>query len=144
MPNDYYDVLGVKKDASLDEIRSAYRKLAMKYHPDKNPGNKEAEQKFKEASEAYEVLSDPQKRGQYDRFGFEGLRSTGFTGFRDVRDIFESDWFSDIFSDSLFGGGIFESFFGGGGRRGCARGRPDHDPPVVHRAQERPGSRKGL
>jgi len=122
MPRDYYEILGVGKSASLDEIKSAYRKLAMKFHPDKNPGNKDAEQKFKEASEAYEVLSDPEKRRRYDQFGFEGLRSTGFTGFRDVRDIFESDWFSDLFGEAVFGGGIFDSFFGGRTRTARRRG----------------------
>ena len=123
MPRDYYEILGVGKDASADEIKSAYRKLAMKYHPDKNPGNKEAEKKFKEASEAYEVLSDPEKKKQYDQFGFEGLRRSGFEGFRDIHDIFESSRFSDIFGD-LFGGGgsVFESFFGGPRRQGERRG----------------------
>jgi len=124
MQRDYYEVLGLKKGASLEEIKSAYRKLAMKYHPDKNPGNKQAEEKFKEISEAYEVLSDPQKRGAYDQFGFEGVRSTGFTGFRDIHDIFETSWFSDLFGDSFFGGGIFESLFGGG-RGGRLRRGPN-------------------
>lgn len=111
---DYYEVLGVPKTASDAEIKSAYRKLAKKYHPDANPGDAEAEQKFKEASEAYAILSDSQKRQQYDQFGhaaFEG--GAGGSGGFDFNDFD----FSDIFSD-LFGGG-FGGFggFGGGGRR---------------------------
>ncbi len=103
---DYYEILGVPRDASLEEIKKAYRKLAMKYHPDRNPGNKEAEEKFKEISEAYAVLSDPQKRAQYDQFGHAGLEDMGFRGFTDFRDVFSSDIFRD-FAD------IFESFFRG-------------------------------
>ena len=74
---DYYEVLGVEKGASEDEIKKAYRKIAIKYHPDRNPGNKEAEEKFKEAAEAYDVLHDPQKRQQYDQFGFSGPGGAG-------------------------------------------------------------------
>ncbi len=122
---DYYEVLGVQKGASDDEIKKAYKKLAIKYHPDRNPGDKNAEDKFKEAAEAYEVLHDPQKRQQYDQFGFEILG--GATGFgngqgMDMNDIFSH--FSDIFEEMGFGGGRgfggFSSFgggFGGGGRR---------------------------
>jgi molecular chaperone DnaJ len=77
---DYYEVLGVGREASEEEIKKAYRKLALKYHPDRNPGDKGAEEKFKEATEAYEVLRDPQKRSQYDRFGHSGLKG-GFQGF---------------------------------------------------------------
>ena len=107
---DYYEVLGVDKSANDAEIKRAYRKLAKKYHPDANPGDKEAEAKFKEASEAYAVLSDKDKRAKYDQFGhaaFDGGAGGGF-------DFNEAD-FSDIFSD-LFGGGFggFGDIFGGG------------------------------
>ncbi|MGI6454611.1 MAG: molecular chaperone DnaJ [bacterium] len=103
---DYYEVLGIRKDASKDEIKKAYRKLALQYHPDRNQGDKDAEDKFKEATEAYEVLSDPEKRAKYDRFGHAGVNG-GFGGFgggaafRDFQDIFGG--FGDI----------FEEFFGG-------------------------------
>ena len=110
---DYYEVLGVAKTASEDEIKKAYRKIAIKYHPDRNPGDKEAEEKFKEAAEAYDVLHDPQKRQQYDQFGFNGpMGSGGFGGFggasMNMDDIFSM--FGDIFGGHGFGG------FGGGGR----------------------------
>ena len=98
----YYEVLGVSRDADLETIKRAYRKLALKYHPDRNPGDKEAEERFKEAAEAYEVLRDPEKRRLYDAYGHEGLRSTGFQGFGGVSDIFSA--FSDIF-EGLFGFG---------------------------------------
>ncbi|MEJ5329853.1 MAG: molecular chaperone DnaJ [Desulfobaccales bacterium] len=101
---DYYRILGVSRDATPEEIKKAYRKLALKYHPDRNPGDKQAEEKFKEAAEAYEVLRDPEKRRLYDLYGHEGVSSTGFTGFSDFSDIFRS--FSDIFED-LFGFGSF-------------------------------------
>lgn len=105
---DYYEVLEVSKNAGEDEIKKAYRKMALKYHPDRNKGNEEAEAKFKEATEAYEVLRDPQKRAQYDKFGHEGVG--GFEGFG--RGAYTD--FSDIFGDFDLGD-IFEGFFGGGG-----------------------------
>ena len=111
---DYYEILGVSKTASADEIKKAYRKVAMQFHPDRNPGDKAAEEKFKEAAEAYEVLSDADKRAQYDRYGHAGLNNGrgGFGGGSgNMDDIFSQ--FGDIFGDDVFG-----SFFGGGGRRG--------------------------
>jgi len=113
---DYYEVLGVSRDASEAEIKKAYRKLAIKHHPDKNPENSEAEAKFKEAAEAYSILSEPQKKQQYDQFGHSGMRGAG--GFRgggggmSMEDIFEH--FGDVFGGSH----PFESFFGGGRRGG--------------------------
>jgi molecular chaperone DnaJ len=101
---DYYHILGVARDATPEEMKKKYRQIALKYHPDRNPGNKDAENKFKEAAEAYEVLRDPEKRRLYDQYGHEGLSSTGFTGFHDFSDIFRS--FGDIFED-LFGFGDF-------------------------------------
>jgi len=113
---DYYEALNVHRRASLEEIKKAYRQLALKYHPDRNPGDKQAEERFKEAAEAYEVLSNPEKREVYDRFGHEGLRSTGYQGFTRQSDIFRA--FSDIFED----------FFGGGARarRQAERGADLH------------------
>jgi len=99
---DYYKILGVSRNATEDEIKKSYRKVAMEHHPDRNPGNKEAEEKFKIASEAYEVLRDPEKRQVYDRYGIEGLKGTGFTGFRGFDDIFSA--FGDVFQD-FFGFG---------------------------------------
>jgi len=119
---DYYEVLGVAKGASADEVKKAYRKVAMQFHPDRNPGDKGAEDKFKEAAEAYEVLSDSDKRAQYDRYGHAGLSGNGRGGFggggnMNMDDIFSQ--FGDIFGDDIFG-----SFFGGGGgRRGGGTGR---------------------
>jgi molecular chaperone DnaJ len=104
---DYYEILGVPHSAQEAETKKAYRQLALQYHPDRNPGNREAEERFKEASEAYEVLRDPEKRELYDRYGHEGLRKTGFSGFTGFEDIFTS--FGDIFED-FFG-------FGTGRRR---------------------------
>lgn len=117
---DYYEILGVSKNASADEIKKAYRKVAMQHHPDRNPGNKEAEEKFKEAAEAYEVLSDADKKAKYDRFGHAAFApgSGGFSGSTNVNmeDIFSQ--FGDIFGDDLFG-----SFFGGGRRSSGGGGR---------------------
>jgi len=112
---DYYEILGVTKTASADEIKKAYRKVAMQFHPDRNPGDKSAEDKFKEAAEAYEVLSDADKKAQYDRYGHAGVSSNGrgFSGGggMNMEDIFSQ--FGDVFGEDLFG-----SFFGGGGGRG--------------------------
>lgn len=113
---DYYEVLGVDKNASEDEIKKAYRKIAIKYHPDRNPGNKEAEDKFKEAAEAYDVLHDAQKRQQYDQFGFDGPAGAGgFGGFSGAGGFSMDDIFS-MFGDVFGGRGGFGGF-GGGQRR---------------------------
>jgi molecular chaperone DnaJ len=122
MPNnnqkrDYYEVLGVSRQAEEEEIKKAYRKMALKYHPDRNAGDKEAEERFKEAAEAYEVLHDKEKRELYDQFGYEGLKSTGFSGFGGFEDIFSS--FGDIFED-FFG-------FSRRGRGGASRAREGTD-----------------
>lgn len=126
---DYYEILGVARNASKDELKKAYRKLAMQYHPDRNPGDKEAEEKFKEAAEAYEVLNDDEKRAKYDRFGHDGLRNSGFggSGFTDINDIFSH--FSDIFG----GSSIFDDFFGNTSSRGRRRSNntPGSDLRVV-------------
>ncbi|MBS1579298.1 MAG: molecular chaperone DnaJ [Bacteroidetes bacterium] len=116
---DYYEILGVSKSSSADEIKKAYRKVAMQYHPDRNPGDKAAEEKFKEAAEAYEVLSDADKKAKYDRFGHQafapGMGGGGGFHATNMEDIFSN--FGDIFGDDMFG-----SFFGGG-RRGGGGGR---------------------
>lgn len=101
---DYYVVLGVSRQAAEDEIKKSYRQLALKFHPDRNPGDKEAEERFKEAAEAYEVLHDPQKRQIYDTYGHEGLRGAGYSGVRGFDDIFSS--FGDIFNDFFSFGGF--------------------------------------
>jgi molecular chaperone DnaJ len=117
---DYYEVLGIEKAADAEEVKRAYRRLAMKYHPDRNPGDAEAEAKFKEAASAYEVLSDPDKRKVYDQFGHEGLRSGGGPAAHDFSRMDVSDIFS-MFND-IFGGGGAGMGQGGRGRRGPARG----------------------
>lgn len=118
---DFYEILGVSKSASADEIKKAYRKTAMQYHPDRNPGDKAAEEKFKEAAEAYEILSDADKKAKYDRFGHAAFGpgtqgGQGYGGGMNMDDIFSQ--FGDIFGEDVFGG-----FFGGGGRRGGGGGR---------------------
>lgn len=119
---DYYEILGVAKNAAADEIKKAYRKVAMQYHPDRNPGDKAAEEKFKEAAEAYEVLSDTDKRAQYDRYGHAGVSGAGRgpAGGQNMEDIFSQ--FGDIFGEDIFG-----SFFGGQGG-GAGRGRGGQRP----------------
>ncbi len=119
---DYYEVLGVSKTASDDEIKKSYRKLALKYHPDRNPDNKEAEEKFKEAAEAYEVLSNPEKKKIYDQYGHEGINSSFGSGGFQWSDFSHYSDFEDILG-GIFGGGggIFGDLFGGGARRSGRR-----------------------
>ena len=128
---DFYEVLGVEKTASTDEIKRAYRKAAMKYHPDRNPGDKEAEAKFKEAGEAYEVLSDDDKRSRYDQFGHQGVDPNFNPGF---------GGFGGGFSGGGFGGfgdfgDIFSDFFGGGSSRGNSRNAPRRGENVATRLE---------
>ena len=115
---DYYEVLGIRRDSTGQEIKSAYRRLAVSYHPDRNPGDRTAEEKFKEAAEAYSVLSDPNQRTRYDQFGHQGVSGGGFGGF----DPSTFGDFADILGD-FFGVG-FGDMFGGGRRRrqGSLRG----------------------
>lgn len=116
---DYYEVLGVDRNATPDELKKAYRKLALQYHPDRNPGDKEAEEKFKEAAEAYDVLSNPDKKARYDQFGHAGMEGAYGQGGMDMNDIFSN--LGSIFGD-LFGGGGFRTGFSGfGGGGGAAR-----------------------
>src|SRR2546421_12426408 len=129
---DYYEVLGVDRGADDAAIKKAFRRLARELHPDVNSHDPQAEEKFKEAAEAYEVLSDPERRATYDRYGHEGLRSGGyapnFEGFGSVADIFEA----------FFGGGTFGGAFGGGGRAGGAApggGRPRRGERTLHAAR---------
>ena len=124
---DYYDILGVGKNTSEAELKKAYRKLAMKYHPDRNKGDSSAEEKFKEAAEAYEVLRDPQKKASYDQFGHAGVN--GQSGFGsgvefDVEDIFSR--FGDIFGGGFFGEDVF-----GGGRSRSRGGQTSRYPGLI-------------
>lgn len=121
---DYYEVLGVNKDASEDEIKKAYRKLAIKYHPDRNPGSKEAEEKFKEAAEAYDVLHDPNKRQQYDQFGFNAPGGGGFEGFSSGG--FSMDDIFSMFGDIFGGHSGFSGFGGFGGGTAGERQQPQY------------------
>ena len=118
---DYYEVLGINRDASAEECKRAYRRMALKYHPDKNPGDAEAELKFKECAEAYEVLSDPDKKARYDQYGHDGLRGAGMHDYTHMG-------MDDIFSmfDDIFGGGIF----GGRGRGRAQANRPRRGPNI--------------
>jgi len=113
---DFYEVLGVARDSEPDDVKRAYRQMALKFHPDRNPGDKDAEKRFKEAAEAYEVLSDPEKRQRYDRYGHAGLEGAAVHDFRSTDDIMSA--FSDI-----FGGGLFGDLFGE--RRRGPRPGPD-------------------
>ena len=124
---DYYEILGVTKSATKDEIKTAYRKLAMKYHPDRNPDNKEAEDKFKEAASAYEVLSSDEKRAQYDQFGHSGMDGMGGSGGHHQN-------MDDIFANF---GDIFESMFGGGGNGGFKQNRQKPGTPQPQRGHDR-------
>lgn len=130
---DYYEILGVSKDASAEEIKKAYRKMAMQYHPDRNQGDKDAEEKFKEAAEAYEVLSNPEKKAKYDRYGHSGLRGgEDFHSYQNVNDIFSH--FSDIFGGAFGGSSIFDDFFGSsssGRTRQRAQGQPGADLKIT-------------
>jgi len=129
MARDYYEILGVPRNASDDDLKKAYRKIAMKYHPDKNPGDKGAEEKFKEAAEAYSVLTDSKKRQMYDQFGHDGLKNSGFgngSGFSGGFGFDPFDIFREVFSGGGFGG--IEDFFGGGaGRRSRGASRSGSD-----------------
>jgi molecular chaperone DnaJ len=130
---DYYEILGVGKSATADEIKKAYRKLAMQYHPDRNQGDKEAEEKFKEAAEAYEILSNQDKRSKYDRYGHSGLRGgEDFHSYQNVNDIFSN--FSDIFGGAFGGSSIFDDFFGGSSSRSSrskSTGQPGSDLKIT-------------
>jgi molecular chaperone DnaJ len=126
---DYYELLGISRGAGDDEIKKAYRKMAMKFHPDRNQGDKEAEETFKQVSEAYEVLGDSKKKAQYDQYGHEGLKSSfGPGGFDFSRDFTHMGDIEDILGNLFGGGGGFGDFFGGGGG-GRRRGRPDGPQP---------------
>lgn len=126
MAEDYYSLLGVSKDATADEIKKAYRKLAVKYHPDKNPGDQAAEDKFKQIGEAYEVLKDPDKRSAYDRMGHAAFQSGGRAAAGGAGGAYHDPF--DVFREVFGGGGsIFEEFFGGGGASSATSGQPGAD-----------------
>lgn len=127
---DYYEVLGVARSASGKEIAAAYRKLAIKYHPDSNPGDEDAVERFKEAAEAYEVLNDSEKRSRYDQYGHAGVDGGGGAQFHDVQDVF------DAFGDLFGGGGLFGDLFGGGRRQRRARRGADIRVDVVLELEE--------
>jgi molecular chaperone DnaJ len=128
MARDYYDILGIDRNASAEEIKKAYRKIAMKYHPDRNPGNKDAEEKFKEAAEAYSVLTDPQKKQVYDQYGHEGLKGSGFGGGGFSGFGFDLSDALRTFMEGFGGFGGFDDFFGmGTGRRSRSTSRSGSD-----------------
>ncbi|HVR76688.1 MAG TPA: molecular chaperone DnaJ [Planctomycetota bacterium] len=140
---DYYEALGVSRTATLEEIKKSYRQLALKWHPDKNPGDMEAERKFKEIAEAFEVLSDSERRQLYDRYGHEGLKARGYSqpGFSSVEDIFSH--FSDVFEGSLFG----DLFGGARPRRRAGVGSPGSDLRVeleISLEEAASGTRKSI
>ena len=140
---DYYNILSVSKTATAKEIKKAYRDMAFKYHPDRNKGDKQAEDKFKEASEAYQVLSDPKKREHYDRFGHNSFNGQGGRGFQDVEDIFST--FSDIFSDGFFSSSGFEDLFSSGtGRRRQQRGSDLHYQLQLNLKEVLTGTKKDI
>ena len=119
MAKDYYRILGLARDANEEDIKKAYRKQALQYHPDKNPGDQQAEQRFKDAAEAYDVLRDSDKRTRYDRYGHAGLEGMGGRSFSSAEDIFSV--FGDIFGGGGGGGSIFEDLFGVPRSRGGPR-----------------------
>jgi molecular chaperone DnaJ len=121
---DYYEVLGIQKNASKDDIKKAYRRLAVANHPDKNPGDKAAEERFKEATEAYEIISDDQKRAAYDQFGFAGVDGMGQGG-QDFSNIYRD--FEDIFGGFGDFSSIFDNLFGGSGGRGGGGRESPHE-----------------
>src|SRR5438067_7065865 len=135
MKRDYYEILEIEKNASIEDVKKSYRKLAMQYQPDRKPDNKEAVDKFKEATEAYEVLSDADKRARYDRFGHQGVRQNDFGHYQNVNDIFSH--FADIFGGGM-GGGMFDQFFGGGfgGRPNGPERGPDIQLPLTLTLEE--------
>lgn len=146
---DYYEILDVNRNASQEEIKKAYRKLAMKYHPDRNPGDKSSEEKFKEISEAYEVLSDPEKRQRYDQFGHDGIKSSfGPGGFDFARDFTHFEDLQDILGSMFGDGSIFEEFFGARTRKtrrgGTQRGNDLHFELTIDMEEAAFGSQREI